>query len=163
MSIQSEITRISSAKSDIADAIEQKGVTVPANTKLDGYAALVLQIDTEADLQNKTVTPTESVQTITADAGFDGLGTVSVDAIDSEYVGSEVSRRGPATYVPGAANMTIPARTYLTGEQLIQGDADLRPENIVEGVNIFGIVGTAEQPTAMTAAEILTAVQAGWV
>lgn len=36
-------------------------------------------------LQNKTVTPTESAQAITADSGFDGLGTVNVNAIPSQY------------------------------------------------------------------------------
>lgn len=41
MSVQSEITRIESAKTAIATAIEGKGVTVPEGTKLDGLAALV--------------------------------------------------------------------------------------------------------------------------
>lgn len=45
MSIQSEITRISGAKSDIADAIEAKGVSVSSSTKIDGYAALIDLID----------------------------------------------------------------------------------------------------------------------
>ena len=44
MSIQSEITRIASAKSDIADAIEYKGVTVPGGSKIDDMAALIRQI-----------------------------------------------------------------------------------------------------------------------
>lgn len=55
MSIQSEITRISGAKSDIADAIEAKGVSVSSSTKIDGYAALIDLIDvptalTEAEI-----------------------------------------------------------------------------------------------------------------
>ena len=41
MSVQSEITRIESAKTALATAIEGKGVTVPEGTKLDGMAALV--------------------------------------------------------------------------------------------------------------------------
>ena len=41
MSVQTEITRIESAKTAIATAIEGKGVTVPTGTKLDGMAALV--------------------------------------------------------------------------------------------------------------------------
>lgn len=45
MSIQSEITRISGAKSDIADAIEAKGVSVSSSTKINGYAALINLID----------------------------------------------------------------------------------------------------------------------
>ena len=45
MSIATEITRIQEAKSDIASAIENKGVIVPANTKIDGMAALINKID----------------------------------------------------------------------------------------------------------------------
>lgn len=41
MSIANEITRLQNAKSAIATAISQKGVSVPANTKLDGMAALI--------------------------------------------------------------------------------------------------------------------------
>lgn len=41
MSIANEITRLQNAKSAIATAISRKGVSVPANTKLDGMAALI--------------------------------------------------------------------------------------------------------------------------
>ena len=44
MTIASEITRLSEAKADIKASIEGKGVTVPAETKLDGYPALIDQI-----------------------------------------------------------------------------------------------------------------------
>ena len=41
MSIASEIARLQQAKADLATAIENKGVTVPASATLDDYAALV--------------------------------------------------------------------------------------------------------------------------
>lgn len=44
MSIASEIGRISQAKSDLAGAIESKGVTVPQDATIDDYPALVQQI-----------------------------------------------------------------------------------------------------------------------
>ena len=44
MSVATEITRLQGAKADIKSAIEAKGVTVPANTLLDGYATLISQI-----------------------------------------------------------------------------------------------------------------------
>ena len=44
--IAQELTRIQDAKSDLATSIANKGVTVPAATKIDGYAALVDQIQT---------------------------------------------------------------------------------------------------------------------
>ena len=46
MSIASEIARLQQAKSDLATSIANKGVTVPAATTIDGYAALVDQIQT---------------------------------------------------------------------------------------------------------------------
>ena len=44
MSIASEIARIDQAKTDIATAIEGKGVTVPSDTIIDGMAALISEI-----------------------------------------------------------------------------------------------------------------------
>ena len=46
MSISDEILRLQTAKSDLATAIANKGVTVPANATLDDYAALVDSIQT---------------------------------------------------------------------------------------------------------------------
>ena len=44
MSIQTELTRITNAKTAIKTAIEGKGVTVPDGTLLDGMAALIESI-----------------------------------------------------------------------------------------------------------------------
>lgn len=44
MSIASQISRLMSAKSAIRTAIQNKGVTVPASTKLDDYADLIASI-----------------------------------------------------------------------------------------------------------------------
>ena len=45
MSVQSEITRLETAKTNIVTAITNKGVTVPSGTKLDGMAALIRSIE----------------------------------------------------------------------------------------------------------------------
>lgn len=45
MSIQTELTRITNAKSAIKTAIEGKGITVPDGTLLDGMAALIEAIE----------------------------------------------------------------------------------------------------------------------
>ena len=44
MSTTTEIMRIMNAKTDIANVLRDKGVTVPSTTKIDGYAALVRKI-----------------------------------------------------------------------------------------------------------------------
>lgn len=46
MSIASQIARLQQAKADIKTAIENKGVTVSSNTKLDDYADLIDSIET---------------------------------------------------------------------------------------------------------------------
>ncbi len=54
--IKTQISRLSGAKSDLATAITAKGVTVPDDTTLDEYAALVEQIDTGVDTSDATAT-----------------------------------------------------------------------------------------------------------
>lgn len=44
MSIATEISRLQTAKANIKTAIENKGVTVPSSTTLDGYSSLINQI-----------------------------------------------------------------------------------------------------------------------
>ena len=219
------------------------------------YATVTVNVDDTPDLQAKTgITPTESSQTITADAGYYGLSSVQINAIDSEYVGSDIPLNDstdltasgatvtvPAGYyadtatkaiasgtakvpssisstiatlaadttigrlylqksmqltpvvtagyiesgtqinalvtlstdnvtildtstiTPGTTAQTISSGTYINGTQTISGDANLVASNIANDVSIFGVTGSLERATAMTAAQILAAVQAGWV
>ena len=93
-------------------------------------------------LQEKTVTPSESSQTVTSDSGYDGLSQVTVNAISSTYIGSGVTKKSATTYIPGTSNQTIASGQYLNGAQTIKGDANLVAGNIKSGVSIFGISGS---------------------
>lgn len=95
-----------------------------------------------AVLQSKTVSPSESAQTIKADNGYDGLSQVTVNAVSTTYVGSGVTKKAAATYTPSTSNQTIAASQYLSGAQTIKGDANLVAGNIKSGVSIFGVTGT---------------------
>ena len=93
-------------------------------------------------LQSKTVTPTESAQTVKPDTGYDGLSQVTVNAISKTFVGSGVTKKAAATYTPSTSNQTIAASIYLSGAQTIKGDGNLVAGNIKSGVSIFGVSGT---------------------
>jgi len=51
--------------------------------------------------------------------------------------------RGAYNITPGTSNIAIPAG-YHNGAGVVYGDTDLVANNIKSGVNIFGVVGTAE-------------------
>lgn len=93
-------------------------------------------------LQSKTVSPSESTQTVKPDSGYGGLSQVTVNAISTTYVGSGVTKKAAATYTPSTSNQTIAASQYLNGAQTIKGDANLVAGNIKSGVSIFGVTGT---------------------
>lgn len=164
-------------------------ITTNGTKDVTNYASVKVNVGSTIKNQDKEVTPTESLQTVTADSGYTGLGTVSVGAISSSYVGSGISRRNstnltasgatvtvPAGYYEAAASksvdtMTLPSEvsyssngtskmiihpgwedTYLnipTGYNstasyyTIKGDTNLVPENIKQGVSIFGVMGGA--------------------
>ena len=81
MSISSEITRISNAKTAIAESIANKGVTVPSGTKIDGMAALIDSIQTggAAIQPSKALTVTSNgTTTITPDAPYEAIKQVNL-------------------------------------------------------------------------------------
>lgn len=122
------------------------------DTELSAQDDLIAQIQAAVDnlpeagcgeptLQSKTVTPSTSSQTVTADSGYDGLNTVTVNAIPSTYV-KPTSTKAATIYTPTTSNQTIAAGTYCSGVQTIKGDANLVADNIKSGVSIFGVTGT---------------------
>ena len=95
-----------------------------------------------AEMQEKTVTPTESQQTVTPDTGYDGLTKVTVGAVSSAYIGSKVTKKSAQTYTPGTSDQTIGSGQYLSGTQTIKGDSNLVGRNILSGKTIFGVPGS---------------------
>lgn len=112
MSIASEISRLQTAKTDIKTAIEAKGVTVPSSAKIDVFDNYIAQIPTEGSYQSKTISPTESSQTVSPDSGYDALSSVTVNAISSTYVGSGIARKSSSDLTASGATVAVPVGYY---------------------------------------------------
>lgn len=120
---------------NVANAIRQKGGTQALLEWPNGFVSAVGDIEggSAPILQSKTVSPSVSSQNITPDTGYDGLSSVTVNAISPTKVAQ--------TYTPGTTNQTIAAGRWLIGTQTIKGDANLVANNIKSGVSIFGVTG----------------------
>lgn len=88
----------------------------------------------------------------TQPAGYVAAGTKSATR--------QLTVQAAQTITPGTADKTIASGRYLTGTQTIKGDANLKAANIVKGVSIFGVAGTAEScgtsPTPETCTVMLS-------
>lgn len=85
-------TTITYKDSDLTSFSNTSKTLRTAGKYLEGDITITAGLD--VNNQNKTVIPSETTQSITADSGYSGLGTVTVNGITNTYVGSSVPRPG---------------------------------------------------------------------
>ena len=128
-----------------SDVAKGKTFTSAAGFNLVGTAEV-----TTPTLQTKTATPSTSAQTITPDSGYDGLSSVTINAMPTGALNTptgtkttkQLTVQAAQTITPSTADQTISSGKYLTGTQTIKGDANLVAGNIKSGVSIFGVTGS---------------------
>ena len=120
-------------RDSLASILTEEGVSV---TEEDDMASLISKVDEEFDRQ---VVPTG-----TAVAGDVLSGKTFINNTGQVVTGSMVNRGGAQTVTPGTSNKTLNSG-YYSGNITVQGDSNLKSENIVEGVEIFGITGNARK------------------
>lgn len=106
------MSRLTDAFSDIADAIRNKNGSSDTYTPEQMPNAINAIPTGGGTYQSKSVSPTESAQTVTADSGYDALSSVSVGAISSTYVGSGIARKSSSDLTASGATVTVPAGYY---------------------------------------------------
>lgn len=157
-------------KAAIKQAIVNKGVAVSDGTTFRAYAEKIGDIIDVPDLSNPGAAGdlrsgkqlvgadggiitgtlaevTQATPTISVSSG--GLITASatqsggIVAAGSKSSTQQLTTQAAKTVTPGTTAQTaVASGRYTTGDVVVAGDANLVPENIAEGVSIFGITGT---------------------
>ena len=104
------------------------------NTNLNEILNTIQNLPT-LNLQEKTVTPTTEEQIVIPDESYSGLSSVKVNAIESEEL----------NIIPSAEERISEG---LFNKVTVEGDEDLIPSNIVQGVTVFGVEGNAKASNA---------------
>lgn len=89
-------------------------------------------------LQTKTVTPTNEIQQVIADSGYDALSSVTVEATPVEDITIEPNMVTKTYNRSDGKFINSVTVNQVTSEV----DANIKPENIKQNMSILGVVGT---------------------
>lgn len=142
-------------------AITSNGVGIDVSK----YASVTVNVQSGEGstplLQDKTATPTDAQQTITADEGYDGLNSVQISAIASGTAGTPTAAKGSVSnhaisVTPSVTNVT----GYITGgtktgtavtvsaSELVSGSQTITSNNTYDVTNLASV--TVNVPTGST-------------
>lgn len=122
-------TSVSNGKSQIASAITDMGVSTSANDSFAQMATNIGNIETGYDTSQVTATAN------TVRSGYKFVNS------SGQLITGTIPSKGAQTYTPKTVSQTIAKGQYLSGNQTIQGDENLKGEYIKRGVSIFGVSG----------------------
>lgn len=123
-------TSVSNGKSQIASAITDMGVSTSANDSFAQMATNIGNIETGYDTSQVTATAA------TVRSGYKFVNS------SGQLITGTIPSKGAQTYTPKTVSQTISSGQYLSGNQTIQGDENLKASNIKSGVSIFGVSGS---------------------
>lgn len=141
-------TTITYKGSDLTSFSNTSKTLRTAGKYLEGDITITAGLD--VNNQNKTIIPSEASQSITADTGYTGLGTVTVNGITNTYVGSSVPRVNSSSVTANyeANNNTIRievSKGYLANK----ATAGKQPETILPTQSATTIIPSETDQTAV--------------
>lgn len=124
------------SKTDADISVSGRTVTVPAGhygTQASKSVATVTQATPSVTVSNTGLITAVAQQ----NAGYVEAGSKSAT--------HQLTTQGGKTVTPGTSQQTaVASGRYTTGPVYVAGSANLKAENIKQGVNIFGVVGTLQ-------------------
>lgn len=136
----------------LSGILEDEGVELSGNETLGD---LIIKVDEEFDKYNNTINDLNNqlegkvTPAGTAVAGDVLSGKTFMNSTGQLVTGTMTNRGGAQTVTPGTSNKTLNAG-YYSGNITVQGDSNLKAENIKSGVSIFGINGTLSSSLSST-------------
>lgn len=159
-------------KSEIKQAIVDKGVSVPANTAFTDYPSKIAQIEGGGSvpvLESLTITPSTTSQTLTPPSGVDGYDDISVNAvtasIDPDITAGNIKSGVEILGVTGnyeGEPAVLQSKTF-TASSTMATVSTVTPDSGYEGLDEVGVDLTYvedELDDVLTGSVVLSSVEA---
>ena len=137
-------------------------ITINGTYNVSEYDIANVNVAGGGTTQAKTVSPTESQQTVTPDSGFDALSSVTVNAISSTYVGTGITRRSSTDLSASGATVTVPSGYYSSQATKSVSSGSASAPSTISGTTATVSTGTNKLTLTKTVS-VTPTVTAGYV